>query len=91
MKPVCKHCRKRNGWKSRGLCWTCFRTPGVRDSYPPKGGEARRGSGVDCNGGYTLPPVPTLAQPGSPEKEAVLTERAAAGTSLWHPDDFKPN
>lgn len=35
-----------------------------------------------------LPPNPTGHPPGSPGKIKVMQERAAAGYSLWHPDDF---
>lgn len=89
MKPLCKHCETRNAWKSRGLCWTCFRIPGVRSMYPLLNGRvlAVRGSGLDVNGGYTLPPEPTAAPVGSEEKIRVLTERAAAGVGLFHPQD----
>lgn len=34
-----------------------------------------------------LPPAPTTALPGSPEKVRVLAERARLGVSLWHPLD----
>ena len=32
---------------------------------------------------------PTTALPGSPEKVAVLAERARLGLSLWHPADAR--
>jgi hypothetical protein len=32
-------------------------------------------------------PEPTAALPGTPEKFAVLCQRAAAGQLLWHPGD----
>jgi hypothetical protein len=34
-----------------------------------------------------MPPCPTAARPGTPEKVAVLEERAAAGLRLFHPMD----
>lgn len=34
-------------------------------------------------------PVPTDALPGTPEKVAVLTERARLKQRLWHPDDAR--
>ena len=31
----CQHCGKvRTGNRPRGLCWTCYYTPTVRDLYP---------------------------------------------------------
>jgi hypothetical protein len=41
----------------------------------------------DFNGECRLPAQPTDALPGSPEKVAVLEERARLGVSLWHPLD----
>jgi hypothetical protein len=54
--------------------------------YPSTSKFARRGVG-DFNGKSRLPPCPTDALPGTPEKVAVLMERARLGVSLWHPDD----
>jgi hypothetical protein len=36
---------------------------------------------------HPLPPTPTQALPGTPEKVAVLRERARLGQALWHPLD----
>jgi hypothetical protein len=41
----------------------------------------------DFVGKSRLPPKPTNALPGSPEKVAILEERARLGVSLWHPLD----
>jgi len=41
----------------------------------------------DFNGQPILPAQPTGALPGSPEKVAILEERARLGLSLWHPLD----
>jgi hypothetical protein len=35
--------------------------------------------------------MPTAALPGTPEKIAILGERARLGLSLWHPLDATPN
>lgn len=51
--------------------------------YPSTSKFGRRGAG-SC--GYALP-EPTEALPGSPEKMAVLEERARRGLALWHPGD----
>ena len=57
--------------------------------YPLLTGRAEvvRGSGLDVNGGYELPPEPTDAPVGSTRKVLILAERAAMGVSLWHPAD----
>jgi hypothetical protein len=83
--PDCRHCRRRKAYKPRGLCFTCFGTPGVRDLFPSHSKYARRGLGTGNHD--RPPPAPTSAPPGSPDKLAVLEQRAAAGQELWHPDD----
>jgi hypothetical protein len=83
---LCRHCQRVQSNRPRGLCWSCYYTPGVRERYPSTSKFARRGVG-DFNGQSTLPPFPTEALPGSPEKVAVLEERARLGLSLWHPLD----
>ena len=83
---LCRHCQKANSNRPRGLCWSCYYTPGVRDQYPSTSKFARRGVG-NFNGRTKLPPCPTSALPGTPEKVAVLQERARQGLSLWHPLD----
>jgi hypothetical protein len=57
----------------------------VRDLYPSTSKFARRGVG-DFNGQAALP-EPTDAPPGSPEKVAILEQRARLGQALWHPLD----
>ena len=83
---LCRHCQKANSNRPRGLCWSCYYTPGVRDRYPSTSKFARRGVG-NFNGRTKQPPCPTGALPGTPEKVAVLQERARQGLSLWHPLD----
>ena len=84
----CKHCRKSNACRPRGLCWSCYYAPGVRDLYPSTSVYAHRGvaniSGKGCE-----PPAPTGALPGSAEKVAILAERARSKQSLWHPEDTR--
>lgn len=86
---LCRHCFERRANRCRGLCWTCYYTPGVLEHYPPVSP-----AGVhyqDFFGGHALPAEPTLARQGTAEKVAVLTERATARVSLWHPHDGKKN
>jgi hypothetical protein len=54
--------------------------------YPSTSKFARRGVS-DFNGETILASKPTDALPGTPEKVAVLEERARLGLSLWHPLD----
>jgi hypothetical protein len=85
---LCRHCRSAKVNRPRGLCWTCYYTPGVKELYPSTSKYARRGVG-NFNGVPPLPAEPTTAPPGSPEKAAVLAERARLQQSLWHPLDAK--
>jgi hypothetical protein len=82
----CRHCGAAPVCRPRRLCWTCYYTPGVRALYPPTSKYARFGLGLRPRR-RLLPPYPTKALPGSPEKIAVLTERARRGLELFHPDD----
>lgn len=83
---LCRHCQRVQANRPRGLCWSCYYKPGVRELYPSTSKFARRGVG-DFTGQSRLPLQPTDALPGSPEKVAVLEERARLRVSLWHPND----
>jgi hypothetical protein len=83
---LCRHCHRVRMNRPRGLCWSCYYTPGVRDQYPSTSKFARRGIG-DFNGKVLLPAEPTPAPPGSPEKVAILEQRARQRQGLWHPLD----
>lgn len=83
---LCRHCHRVRPNRPRGLCWSCYYTPGVRDQYPSTSKFARRGVD-DFNGRVKPPPLPTRAAPGTPEKVAVLEERARLRMALWHPGD----
>ncbi len=83
---VCQHCRCGRATRSRGLCWSCYYTAGVRDLYPITSKFGRRGSGT-CNRVVRPATCPTNALPGSLEKILVLSQRAELKQELWHPDD----
>lgn len=83
-RTVCRHCRRRAVNRPRGTCWSCYYTPGVRNLYPSR---ARRGVGLGNPSASLAVPEPTAAVPGTPEKVAVLEERARLGQRLWHPAD----
>jgi hypothetical protein len=82
----CRNCQKAPVNRPRGLCWSCYYTPGVRELYPSTSKFARRGVG-DFNGRSAPAAVPTEALPGTPEKVAILEERARLRQALWHPRD----
>lgn len=86
MIPQCRHCRRNHVTRPRGLCWTCYYTPGVKERYPSTSKYAFRRLG-NFTGLRPLPAEPTDAPPGSKEKLAVMSGRASRGESLFHPDD----
>ncbi|NBO90964.1 MAG: hypothetical protein EBV06_01400 [Planctomycetia bacterium] len=83
---MCRHCQKVKSNRPRGLCWSCYYTPGVRAKFPSTSKFARRGVS-DFTGQSRQVLQPTDALPGTPEKLAILEERARLGLSLWHPLD----
>jgi hypothetical protein len=83
---LCRHCGRRLVSRPRGLCWTCYYTPGLRELYPSTSKYAQRGVD-DFNGRVELPPEPTRAPPGSSEKVSILAQRARQRLALWHPQD----
>jgi len=87
--PRCQHCGRNKQNRPRGLCWTCYYIPGVRERYPfvEHRGSRRGALGGDFNGRGPMPLEPTAAAPGTPEKMAVLRMRAAKGEQLFHPKD----
>ncbi|MFO0844836.1 MAG: hypothetical protein U0797_20965 [Gemmataceae bacterium] len=85
---LCRHCQKVRSNRPRGLCWSCYYRPGVRDQYPSTSKYARRGV-TDFNGQTKGFDEPTEALPGTEQKVAILAERARRGLSLWHPSDAR--
>lgn len=84
-KPLCRHCHYVKATRPRGLCWSCYQAPGIRQQHP----VSRKNQYIsgDFSGRAPLPSAPTSAMPGTPEKVAVMRERAAKKQSLWHPLD----
>ena len=83
---LCRHCHQAPISRPRKLCWSCYYSPGVRELYPSTSKFGRRGVG-NFYGRAPLPPFPTLALPGTPEKIALLTQRAQQRQQLFHPSD----
>jgi hypothetical protein len=83
---LCQHCQRGIISRPRKLCWACFYTPGIRDLYPITSKFGRRGIG-NFFGVAPLPPFPTQALPGSPEKVNLLMQRAQQRQQLFHPQD----
>lgn len=93
MKPLaCRHCGRPKVNRPRGLCWTCFYAPGVRDKYPSESKFHPLANAVveeeaDFNGRIVEPDEPTTALPGTEEKVRVMIQRAALRQGLFHPND----
>lgn len=85
----CRHCRQTKPVRDRGLCWACRSTPGVRNLYPSTSPYSRRGIGTLAEVPEGKPPPwrATDAPLGSPEREAVLMQRALWRQRLTHPLD----
>ena len=75
-KVICRHCHVASVSRPRGLCWSCYYTPGVRGLYPSTSPSGYRSS-VGFGPLSTVTPTPTDAEPGSEEKILVLIDRAA--------------
>lgn len=88
MNAICRHCSKCKVNRPRGLCWSCYYTPGVKEMFPSTSKYARRGVG-NFSGNAPLPDAPTTAVPGTPEKLAILEQRAKMKCAIFHPADAK--
>ena len=82
---LCRNCQRVSASRRRGLCWSCYHAPGVREKFPSTSKMGRRGVGYRGN----ILPEPTDAPPGTEAKVRVLEERARLGQALWHPLDSR--
>lgn len=83
---LCRHCQQSVVSRPRGLCWTCFYEPEIRKQYPATSKFARKGLAYD-NVAAMPATFPTQALPGTPEKIAILQQRALSKQQLFHPHD----
>lgn len=84
--PTCKHCGKKGVNRPRGLCWSCYYTPGVLEQYPSTSKHAYR-SPVPAHSDGPLPAEIMPAGISFEDRLKVLEGRAARGESLFHPAD----
>lgn len=82
----CRSCNKVRANRPRGLCYSCYYKPAVREMFPSTSKFARKGAGIGANG-ITVSDRPTGELPGTEGKIKVLMERVARGEILWHPHD----
>ena len=90
-KEPCRHCMERQASRAHGLCFVCGNDPAIRVQYARDDGFGRRGVGGGIKEGPRPEPAPCGFSPGSPEKVAVMEERARLGQNLWHPEDGRAN
>ncbi len=81
---LCCHCHAKRANRPKGLCHSCYYTPGVRALYKSTSKYVQRGHGTDEG---TREPEPTEAMPGSEGKMAALHQRLATGQQLHHRND----
>ena len=96
-KPMCQRCHEKAAVRPRGLCWTCYYTPGVRDQFSSGSKYAKRGLGeIRTAAPPQYIPLPMLlsrqearriggARTGlaSEERLEILSQRAAAMVPLF--------
>ncbi len=86
---LCRHCRERPAKPDkRGLCRCCYDDVEIREEYEPKRNTGNRLPFKDCNGEAARALSPTYADPGSPERVALLRERAALKMELFLNADY---
>ena len=81
----CRHCGERPATRPRSLCYTCYANGDSGEQYPHL---STFGVGLGYRADPPLPGEPTSAEPGSPEKVAVMATRAERGEQLHHPCDL---
>lgn len=85
---ICRHCGKPRATKPRGLCYTCYYRPGVRERYPVKNVGCGKRERPDYYGPSPVP-MATGELPFTEGKLAVLQARASAGESLFSGADAR--
>jgi hypothetical protein len=83
---LCRHCQQTKSNRPRGLCWTCYYTPGIREQHKSTSKFARKDVGA-VTMLAPLPDSPTDATPGSEEKILIFIERVRLRQQLFHPLD----
>jgi hypothetical protein len=84
----CRHCNQSRQVYGRGLCRWCWSKADVKVLYDKMPGG--RSSHTLFKHQYRDPPLddqPTEALPGTPEKLAVMHDRARRGKQIFHPGD----
>ena len=81
---ACLHSKKHKVSRPRGLCWSCWNHPGVKEKYPVLSClQNHRGVGNRGQNCVRPPSVPTGHPPGSPGKVEEMARRAEEGRPLF--------
>lgn len=84
---ICRHCQSKFVNRPKGLCFSCYYTPGVRGLYRSQSKFGKHGIGL---GNAPKPAAgPTGCLPGTLRKMVVMRRRAMAGQTIWHPLDAR--
>jgi hypothetical protein len=87
-KRICRHCQSHKANRPRGLCWSCYYTPGVKELYPTSSKYGRRSDDTNHGHAQSKPATDTArVEPGSPEKVALMAGRVLRGESLTDPSE----
>jgi len=81
---ICLHCGRYHGNRLRGLCRTCYYSPGIKEGYATRKGYYPAHAILPMDG-YRY--EPTACPSGSEDKIEVMRERSAYGLPLCHPQD----
>jgi hypothetical protein len=84
MTAKCRNCKVKKVNRPRGLCWTCYCTPGVRDSQLITSKHALRGNGIKSSG---LPHIPLVTERQTSERIEELSSLAREGRPLFGEGD----
>lgn len=91
-RPICRHCGRRPVNRPRGLCRSCYYSPGVRELHPmSKFSPTKYAGEKEIHGERPLPAEPIPPGTSKADREAILSKRASALETLWHPDDAPPS
>lgn len=80
---MCRHCQVQPATRPRGLCNPHYNDRSIREQYETRF-TVHTPSEIEDFYGRAKPCQPTDALPGTPEKFAVLCERARLGQELFH-------
>lgn len=84
----CRHCNRYQTVHSRGLCWTCYRTPGLKDQYPPmpKAEASRLGAKASLEKRQAMREEFGTEEPTDEQLEAMIAEQRKKLPRWWKDD-----